>query len=98
VKQRQQSVDSLAIAVAERGLDRQVELLEERDLLVERVAQAHAPARVDLAGEEAKAPEGARVEPERGLLGACGHRLSVERAPPGQLPPGRERAGASRSP
>ncbi len=80
MQQREQRIDALTFAVAERVLDRQLQLLDERDVLIERVAQRHAPARVELALEEAKSVEGRRVEQRRRLPGIGCHLPSVERA------------------
>jgi hypothetical protein len=71
VQQRKQPVQAPAVCVAQLGLDRQVELLDERDLLVERVTERHMPARVELAGDEAKCVKRGGVEQGRDCLASA---------------------------
>ena len=75
MQQRQQPLGALALGIVQDALDRQVELLDEVDLIIECIAEAHATLRIELARHEAEAPKRRRVECARRLPGVGGHRL-----------------------
>ena len=62
MQQREQPVDTLAGGGTHGCSDWQVELLDELDRVIERVAQSHPSALVDLACHEAEGREGRWVE------------------------------------
>jgi hypothetical protein len=77
VQQRQQPVDALSRGLAHGRSHRHVELLDELDRVIERVAQSHPSAIVDLARQEAEGLEGRRVERAPTLPDVGSHTLSL---------------------
>ena len=80
MQQREQTLHGGALRLAQLALDRQLQPLDEADLLIERVAQRDATAGVQVPGDEAKALKRRGIEHDVRLLGVGGHPQSVEGA------------------
>ena len=78
MQQREQPLHALALLQRQLVLDRQLELLDEADLLVERVGERHAAVRAQLAAGEAEAAKGRGIEARSRVRRIYCHAPSLE--------------------